>query len=75
MFRTTLAVLVAAALLLVTACGSGTPGASGSGGPPASGDTLIVYTNSGSDGRDAWLVDRAKLPGSTSRWSRPAAAT
>lgn len=55
--------LVAALTLALTACGGGTQETS-----PQQGDAsgpLIVYTNSGSDGRDKWLTDQAAAAGFT----------
>ncbi|MDO5696701.1 MAG: extracellular solute-binding protein [Dermatophilus congolensis] len=61
--------LIAAAALtstaLLAACGGGSPSTGASGDAAASGAAgqLVVYTNSGSDGRDAWLTDKAKAAG------------
>lgn len=61
------AVATAAMLTLAGCSGSATPATNdstpgGTGGNSGSGP-LIVYTNSGSDGRDAWLTEQAKTAG------------
>lgn len=57
--------LAAVMTLSFTACGSKEPAKeSGSAGQePDKSQQLIVYTNSGSNGRDAWLKDRAAESG------------
>lgn len=58
-------VAAGAIALSLTACSSGTstPTASGSGSAGNSGQTLIVYTNSNSDGRAEWLTSQAAAAG------------
>ena len=54
------AALLATGTLLLAGCASGAP--EGEGSEPAaagSGDTLIVYTNSNSDGRGEWITEKA----------------
>ena len=52
--------LCAATVLSLAACGGGGEGESSKGGGDGK---LIVYTNSGSDGRDVWLEERAAEDG------------
>ena len=52
--------LFAATVLSLAACGGGGEGESSKGGGDGK---LIVYTNSGSDGRDVWLEERAAEDG------------
>lgn len=57
---------VAAGTATLAACGADEKPAattSGSGAPAAGGDTLIVYTNSNSDGRAEWVTEQAKAAG------------
>jgi len=56
--------LVSAALLTVTGCSSSPAATDGtSAAPSADGSTLVVYTNSNSDGRGEWWTDKAKAAG------------
>lgn len=60
--------LVVAAALTLAGCTppAGTPGgasSNGSNAPAASGDTLVVYSNSVSDGRGEWLAKEAESAG------------
>jgi len=52
----TAAGLLCLSLLGLTACSSAASGASPDGGDTS---TLVVYTNSGSDGRDTWWTEKA----------------
>lgn len=59
---------VAAGTATLAACGADEKPAtttSGSNAPAADGDTLIVYTNSNSDGRAEWVTEQAKAAGMT----------
>lgn len=64
-FLASLAVVASASTL--AACGgsdsSSNSSASGSPAAAAGGDTLIVYTNSNSDGRAEWVTEQAKAAG------------
>ncbi|WP_217582912.1 extracellular solute-binding protein [Microbacterium sp. GbtcB4] len=52
--------LTAAAAIALTGCMAGGDGdADGGGSDSGSGDTLIVYTNSNSDGRGEWITEKA----------------
>lgn len=61
--------LALASVLMLSACGSGGGEPSDTSSPgtdsPSSGETLIVYTNSNSDGRGEWLVAKAAEAGFT----------
>jgi iron(III) transport system substrate-binding protein len=63
--RLTVAGIAAVAALALTGCagGSGKPGSTGDAGGGASDGTLIVYTNSNSDGRGEWLQAEAEEAG------------
>uniref|UniRef100_UPI000683EF7A extracellular solute-binding protein n=1 Tax=Arthrobacter sp. Br18 TaxID=1312954 RepID=UPI000683EF7A len=55
---------IAVAALLLTACGSGSEEESSSAGASGdSGGTLVVYTNSNSEGRGEWLEQQAEEAG------------
>ncbi|GAA1114569.1 extracellular solute-binding protein [Arthrobacter flavus] len=55
------AAVLTASVLLLTACGAGDD--SGEAGASREDTTLIVYSNSVSDGRGEWLADRAETEG------------
>jgi iron(III) transport system substrate-binding protein len=62
-------VAAAVAVTLLAGCGSGAAAPAASGNPSgsasngASGDTLIVYTNSDGEGRGEWLTQKAAAAG------------
>lgn len=51
--------ITAAAAIALTGCTAGAEDTADSGGDGGSGDTLIVYTNSNSDGRGEWITEKA----------------
>lgn len=55
--------LTAAAAIALTGCSAGGEEPAGEGESGGSGDTLIVYTNSNSDGRGEWITEKAKDAG------------